>query len=109
MPTHRRMRYDGIVVEFVIPFGRSPVHASARDQTFDLEARMVAAAVIDIVNDQLRAAPASERVGPYDVPGRSRPRKPTTLAANSKSEFRRIDLIPDLLPSDMTRAKIAAA
>jgi hypothetical protein len=95
------------VVEFLIPCERSPVLASARDQILELKVG-VAAALTDMVIYQLLTALTVQRVDPHGA-DRPKMRTVTTLAAKPKSEIRHLDLTPDLLPSDITHAKIADA
>ena len=57
------MRYDGVVLEYLIPTGRAPVHAmSAR--AYEFKVRIVAA-VADMVNPQLLITLSAERVDRY--------------------------------------------
>jgi MoxR-like ATPase len=81
---------------------------NARDQILDLKER-IGAAVIgqDAVVDQLLIALlANGHLLIEGLPGLAKTRTIKTLAKNLKSEFRRIQFTPDLLPSDITGTEI---
>ena len=89
----------------------------AREQMLELKDR-VSRSIIGqehVVERLLLALLANGNVLMEGLPGLAKPRAIKTLARHIKSEFRRIQFTPDLLPSDitgtevLTTAKAAAA